>query len=85
MEEEIRAQLEANMAMIGSSSATWEERVSVCCVIDVSVWYLPLVGCLSVLGRSLGDVYIVLTFLCPLTNWLNPNVIFACSLIIFFC
>ena len=28
MEEEIRAQLEANMAVIGSNSATWEERVS---------------------------------------------------------
>jgi len=27
MEEEIRAQLEANMAMIGSNATTWEERV----------------------------------------------------------
>ncbi|XP_067934246.1 kinesin-like protein KIF28 [Watersipora subatra] len=27
MEEEIRAQLEANMAVIGSNSATWEERL----------------------------------------------------------
>lgn len=28
MEEEIRAQLEANMAVIGSNNETWEERVS---------------------------------------------------------